>query len=114
MGSQSEVMHCYEQIAPLTERMLLLARGGQWGGLPALEALYSDAVARLKVIEPLELLSDAQSARKFQLLARIKANQAGIHEMVVPQLTRLGAVLRNLEAQHKLHNVYGRTDDAKL
>ena len=26
MSTQSEVMHCYEQIAPLTERMLVLAR----------------------------------------------------------------------------------------
>ncbi len=114
MGSQSEVMHCYEQIAPLTERMLLLARTGQWAGLPALEAQYSDTVDRLKAIEALELLSDAQSARKFQLLTRIKANQAGIHDTVVPQLARLGTVLRSLEAQQKLHHAYGRRDDANI
>ena len=34
-------MHCYEQIAPLTEKMLLLARSKQWAALPALEAQYS-------------------------------------------------------------------------
>jgi flagellar protein FliT len=114
MGSQSEVMHCYEQIAPLTERMLLLARTGQWGGLPALEMQYSDTVDRLKLIEPLEELSEAQSARKLQLLVRIKANQDGIHDMVLPQLARLGAVLRSLESQQNLHHAYGPTDDANL
>lgn len=114
MCSQSEVMHCYEQIAPLTERMLLLACTGQWAGLPALEAQYSETVDRLTLIEPLELLSEAQMARKLQLLVRIKANHAGIHGMVMPQLERLGAILRSLEAQQNLHLAYGFTDDANL
>ena len=61
MCSQSEVMHCYEQISPLTERMLELARAGQWGALPALEAQYSETVDRLRVIEPLMSLDDAQA-----------------------------------------------------
>jgi flagellar protein FliS len=55
MGSQSEVMHCYEQIAPLTERMLVLARAKQWGELPQLEGQCSSMVERLKDIEPLSI-----------------------------------------------------------
>ncbi len=114
MCSQSEVLHCYEQIAPLTERMLMLACTGQWSGLPALEQQYGETVERLMLIEPLELLSDAQLARKRQLLTRIKANHAGIHGMVMPQLQRLGAVLRSLEAQQSLNLAYGLADDASL
>lgn len=114
MCSQSEVLHCYEQIAPLTERMLLLACTGQWAGLPALEEQYSATVDRLMLIEPLEFLSDAQTARKLQLLVRIKTNHASIHGLVTPQLERLGVVLRSLEAQQNLHLAYGLTDDANL
>ena len=114
MGSQSEVMHCYEQIAPLTERLLMLARTGQWAALPALEAQYSDTVDRLRVIEPLEQLSEAQLARKFQLLSRITLNHAGIHAMVMPQLAHLESMLQSMEVQQDLYQAYGPTNDANL
>jgi len=114
MCTQSETIHCYEQIAPLTERMLLLAGTNQWAALPVLEVQYSDIVDRLKLIEPLEILSEEQSARKFHLLERIMSNHAAIHAMVMPQLTRLGATLRSLEQQQDLHNLYGQTNDSYL
>lgn len=108
MGSHSEVMHCYEQIAPLTERMLLLARTKQWGALPALEAQYSGMVDRLKVIEPLETLDEAQAARKYQLLSRITANSTEIFGMVMPQLTKLVTLMQSLEQQQSLQRTYGQ------
>ncbi len=110
MGSQSEVMHCYEQIAPLTERMLLLARTKQWGALPTLEAQYSGMVDRLKVIEPLETLDEAQAARKYQLLSRITANSTEIFGMVMPQLTKLVTLMKSLEQQQSLERTYGQGD----
>ena len=114
MSSQSEVMHCYEQIAPLTERMLMLARSKQWGELPALEAQCSDTVDRLKTIEPLEMLDESQSARKYRLLSRITSNHDEILSVVMPQLAMLGEALKSLELQQSLHKAYGRTDDAYL
>lgn len=111
MGTQSEVMQCYEQIAPLTDRMVVLARTGLWGELPALEAQNSNMVDRLKAIEPVESLNQAQSARKYQLLSRINANQAEITSIVMPQLIKLGAVLKSMAYQHSLHQTYGRTND---
>ena len=110
MGSQSEVMHCYEQIAPLTERMLLLARTQQWGALPALEAQYSGMVDRLKVIESLETLDDVQLARKYQLLSRITANSDEIFGIVMPQLAKLVTVMKSLEQQQNLQRTYGQGD----
>lgn len=112
MSSHSEVMHCYEQIAPLTERMLVLARNGQWGALPALEAQYSDLVDRLKVIEPLATLDEAQSARKYQLLSRIHSNHAEIYSIVMPQLAHLREVLKSLEQQQSLYKAYGQANDS--
>lgn len=111
MGSQSEVMHCYEQIAPLTERMLMLARARQWGVLPALEAQCSDMVDRLQAIEAQEMLDQAQSGRKYLLLSRITANYAEIRSMVLPQLAKLGAVMKHQSQRQSLHQAYGQKDD---
>ncbi len=111
MSTQSEVMHCYEQIAPLTERMLMLARARQWGVLPALEAQCSDMVERLMAIEDQETLDAAQSGRKYLLLSRITANYAEIRSLVLPQLAKLGAVMKDQLQRQSLHQAYGQTDD---
>ena len=114
MGHQSEVMHCYEQIAPLTERMLILTRAKQWGELPMLEGQYSSMVERLRDIEPLSTLDEAQSARKYLLLSRITANSTEIFGMVMPQLAKLVSVMKSMEQQRSLHRAYGQTDDVYL
>jgi flagellar protein FliT len=114
MSSQSEVMHCYEQIATLTERMLTQARTGQWGELPAQETMYTGMVDHLKVIEPLETLHEEQVARKNQLLSRIISNQAEISGLVMPQLAHLGEVLKSLEQQDSLQKAYGQVADIRL
>ncbi len=114
MSSQSEVMHCYEQIATLAERMLTLARSGQWGELPAQETMYSNMVEHLKTIEPLESLQQAQVARKYQLLSRITSNQTEIASLVMPQLAHLGQVLKSMEQQESLQKAYGKASDIRL
>ena len=114
MSYQSELMHCYEQISNLTERMLLQARTDQWGELPALEAMYTGMVDHLKVIEPLESLLEEQVARKYLLLSRIISNQAEISSLVMPQLTHLGEVLKSLEQQESLQKFYGQALDIRL
>ena len=113
MSSQSEVMHCYEQIAKLVEHMLSLARAYQWGELPAQEALYSAMVDRLKKIEALESLHEEQVTRKYLLLSRIAAHQAEVSSLVMPQLRHLGDMLRNLEQQENLQKAYGQHSDSR-
>ena len=114
MSTQSEVMHCYEQMVPLTDQMLLLARTREWAALPALEAQYSGTIDRLKVIEAQETLDESQTARKHQLLSRIIANHHGICSFVMPQLDSLVDALKSLGRQHSLQQAYGRADDAPL
>lgn len=114
MSSQSEVMHCYEQIGILTEGMLTLARTGQWGELPVQEAFCSDLVDRLRVIEADEFLMESQIARKYQLLSRITVNQAEISALVMPQLAHLGEVLKSMEQQECLQKAYGLGNNIRL
>jgi len=103
MNSENEVLHWYEQIAALTDRMLVLTRTRQWGDLPALETQYGDMMEQLKAIEPLQALTAEQSARKCRLLYVINSNQYKISSFIQPQLDVLGATLRNLELQQRLH-----------
>ena len=111
MGSQSEVMHCYEQIAGLTDGMLTLVSTRQWGELPAQEHLCASLVDYLKGIEALESLSETQVARKYQLLQRIISNQTEVSRLVMPQLAHLGKVLKSLEQQDSLQKTYGQVND---
>jgi len=108
MACQSEVIHCYEQMAPLTEHMLMLASQGQWGDLPALEEQQSALVGRLRALEPTELLSESQTAHKYQLLVRIMAHQAEINGLVGPQLQELSQTLKSMMSQQLLQQAYGR------
>ena len=114
MSSQSEVMHCYEQIYTLAEQMLLRARLGQWAELPAQEEILSAMVDRLREIEALESLHEEQLARKYVLLGRLATSQDELSSLVVPQLRHLGEVLRNLEQQDCLQKAYGQSSDRYL
>lgn len=114
MSSQSEVMHCYEQIAGSTECMLAFARAGQWADLPAQEAVYTDMVDRLRQIEALESLLESQLARKYQLLGRILSSHAELSSLLMPQLAHLGQVVRSLEQQDSLERAYGLASDIRL
>lgn len=114
MSSQSEVMHCYEQVCTLAEQMVLLARSAQWSELPVLEEIYSAMVDRLREIEALESLHEEQIARKYVLLGRIATSQAELSSLVAPQLRRLGEILRNLHQQDRLEKAYGQNSDRSL
>lgn len=111
MSSQSEVMHCYELIASLTDCMLLRARAEQWSALPELEASCSGSVDRLKVIEAAEVLLEVQAARKYQLLSRITLNQAEISKLIMPELRHLAEALKSLELQSNLRKAYNHASD---
>jgi flagellar protein FliT len=108
MSSQSEVIHCYEQLLPLAARMLTLARDKEWGALPELESKCSDLIERLKVIEPLETLDEQQRLYTYQLLGRLLADRDAIVGIIAPQVAQLGATLASMQRSHGLHQAYGQ------
>jgi flagellar protein FliT len=102
MEQRSQVLCCYEQLAPLTERMLVQARRREWGALPELEEQCSQIVERLRVVEQHEALDRFQLTQKRRLLSRIRSNRDEIHKIVAPQLLRLGDVLHSMQRQRQL------------
>ena len=112
MGSQSEAMHGYEQMAPLADHMLLLTRTRQWGELPARAAQYGGMVAGLKAIEAQDPQDEAQSARKCRLLSRSISSHDEICSFVMPPLATLGDALERLGRQQSLRKACGEAEDA--
>jgi flagellar protein FliT len=102
MRQPSQVLHCYEQLAPLTERMLLQARRRDWGALPGLEEQCSKIIERLRDIEQAETLDRFQLTQKHRLLSRIRGNHDEIRKIISPQLVRLGQVLQSMQHQRQL------------
>lgn len=103
MNSKNKVLSWYEEIAKLTDRMWVLTRTRRWGDLPALETQYSDMQDQLKAIEPFYALNEEQSAQKCRLLYVLNFNQYKISSFIQPQMDALGAGLRKLELQQRLH-----------
>jgi|APAra7269096768_1048522.scaffolds.fasta_scaffold40312_1 flagellar protein FliT len=105
---QHEVMDCYEKIAPLTGRMLQLARAGDWDGLLLLGQQFQSCVERLKGIELDNPLEPSQLVRKHSLLSRILADDAEIRDIVTPELAQLSSLLGNMHRQQHLNHAYGQ------
>ncbi|MFI5445968.1 flagellar protein FliT [Polaromonas sp. UC242_47] len=106
MSSQSEVIHCYEQLLPLAARMLILAKEKEWGALPELETRCSALIERLKVIEPLEKLDEQQRLYTYRLLGRLLADREAIMGIIGPQVAQLGATLESMQRSQGLNQAY--------
>lgn len=108
MATQHDVMDCYEKIAPLTGRMLELARAGDWDGLVSLGREFHHFVERLKDIEQSMPLGPSELKRKHSLLSRILANDAEIRDIVTPEMAQLSHLLGNMHRQQHLNHAYGQ------
>ncbi|AIY40303.1 Flagellar biosynthesis protein FliT [Collimonas arenae] len=108
MTPQLELMECYEQIAPLTGRMLERARAGDWDALVILGQQFRSFVERLKGIELPAPLEPSQLMRKHNLLSRILADDAEIRDIVAPELAQLSSLLGNMHRQQHLNHAYGQ------
>lgn len=108
MEYQSEVMHCYAQIVPITGHMLALARAGDWDAMAALHEEFQSCVERLKAIQPVHVLDPSQLAQKQLLLERILADDAEIRDLATPQFARLSALMDSLRRQQNLNQAYGQ------
>lgn len=107
MSTKSEVVHCYDQLATTTARMLELSRAQAWGQLPALEARCAGLIARLREIEASTQLDSHERDEVRHALQRVRADQEEVLRLVKPQLRRLLAGIAHLQRQESLGKAYG-------
>ena len=90
MAGASDVLACQQQLASVLERMLALARAGQWKMLPELDAQCVALAGRLRALELPDPPPD-ERASIAQLFARIGADQSELTQLVRPQFITLMA-----------------------
>ncbi|CDG84736.1 flagellar protein FliT [Janthinobacterium agaricidamnosum] len=90
--TSNDVLAVYENIAGLTNQMVVAARGSDWDGLSKLEgqcATEASAVAGGAV----PALSGAPRMRKIDLLRQILANDREIRNVTEPWMAQLAKVM---------------------
>lgn len=106
IATDSEVLHCYGQLALKVAAMVQLAKDKNWGALPDVETQCVAIVARLQVIEPIETLDSKEKAEARRLILRIQADQTLVSGMVKPQLEALVENMAALQARQSLGKAY--------
>lgn len=87
-----EVLSLYENIAGMTNQMLMAARTSDWDGLGKLESQCASA-ARSATAGAVPPLSGASRARKIDLLKQILANDREIRNITEPWMAQLANVM---------------------
>lgn len=92
-----DVLSMYENIADLTNKMVVAARTSNWDGLEHLEKqCASEAVATVGAKAP--ALSGAKRQRKIDLLKQILANDREIRNITEPWMMQLSSAIPGARA----------------
>jgi flagellar protein FliT len=80
--TSNEVLSMYENIAGLTNKMVVAAQTGNWTGLDRME--NQCAAASVAVMSGVPALEGDARARKIALLKQIMANDRAIRDVTEP------------------------------
>lgn len=92
--NSNDVLSMYENIADLTNQMVVAARASDWDGLDKLEnqgASAASAIIGVKV----PALDGAPRMRKIDLLKMILANDREIRSVTEPWMTQSAAMMQS-------------------
>ena len=96
--TSTEVLSTYENIAGLTNQMLLSARSSDWDALTRLEGQCA-AEARGIAAGAVPALSGAPRMRKIDLLKQILANDRAIRNITEPWMMQLPKAMQSPQPQ---------------
>lgn len=90
--TSNEVLSMYENIAGLTNQMVVAARMSDWDGLNKLEGQCTDQAAGVAAGAPVALQSGAARVRKIDLLKQILANDRAIRDVTEPWMNSVAGM----------------------
>jgi len=103
-----QMIAVYEALLGLSGLMLEAARAADWDRLVALEERCRGHVARLRALgDALPALSDAERARKTDIIRRVLAEDAEVRRLAEPRLAELEHLIGNTRNQQRLLASYG-------
>ncbi len=108
MSSKADYFARYEAIAAISGQMLTAAQRALWSELIDLQEEYRQLVDLLKHAEGVVRLSDAERARKYELIRQILADDAAIRDLASPRMARLSALFSGAaQPARVLQEIYG-------
>ncbi len=90
--NSNDVLSMYENIAGLTNQMVVAARSGDWERLSVLENQCASA-ASATLVGAVPALSGSTRARKFDLIKQIMANDRAIGNITEPWMAQLSRTM---------------------
>ncbi|WP_289888494.1 flagellar protein FliT [Janthinobacterium sp. SUN118] len=90
--TSNDVLSMYENIAGLTNQMVVAARSSDWDGLNTLENQCASA-ASTAMTGGVPALAGTSRMRKIDLLKQILANDREIRTITEPWMTQLASVM---------------------
>lgn len=97
----------YEEVAVITDQMLVSARTGDWEQLVALETRCSDRVATLKVHAAALPLTVEMREKKINIIKKILADDREIRSITQPWMVHLTELINSSGTERKLLQAYG-------
>jgi flagellar protein FliT len=109
-----DTLPIYENMAVISEQMLVAARNANWELLSVLENRSSQYLAQLNqngiegVVETQnDNTNDALRERKVAIIKKILADDRDIRNLTEPRLTELSDLIKNTRNERKLVRAYG-------
>jgi flagellar protein FliT len=114
MSTPVDTLPIYENMAVISEQMLVAARNANWELLSVLENRSSQYLAQLNqhgvegVVEAqIDNTNDALRERKVAIIKKILADDRDIRNLTEPRLTELSDLIKNTRNERKLVRAYG-------
>ena len=96
--TSNDVLSMYENIAGMTNKMVVAARSNDWDGLDTLENQCASA-ASTTMTGKVPALAGASRLRKIDLLKQILANDREIRSITEPWMTQLSNTMPGSRAR---------------
>jgi len=101
-----KILSIYQDIAEITDQMLLVARNGDWDSLITLEKQCATHIGTLKASDQIAPLSEMARQKKIGIIKKILADDHQIRAITEPRLIELSALIGHSSTEFRLHQTY--------
>ncbi|WP_295751197.1 flagellar protein FliT [Undibacterium sp.] len=107
MLNSMEMISIYENVAEITDRMLIAAKSADWDLLTELERTCYNSVQEIQNKDTnLELPLEIKN-KKIAIIKKILADDKEIRDITEPWMLQLSKLMKNSESNRKLSQSYG-------
>lgn len=106
MADIQEILSIYQEVAGITDQMLLAARSGDWDSLVSLERQCAGHIDTLKTRDRMAPLPEEARQQKISIIKKILADDLEIRNLTEPRLAQLSSLIASAGNERRLHGAY--------